>query len=118
MNDLIPTYEYHLAWGAYLLAGLAITLIWWQLVRKIGSQIFRELLLGLALVAIFTPWFASEQQAHLAPALMVVGMELLLGGTAESARNGILGIAALLAATLAMLTCLIIRHWRRRRRNL
>ena len=115
MSEFISAREYQLAWMVYLSAGLAFSAIWWRLVRKLPSAVLSELLLGLAVVAIFTPWYASERQEHLAPAIMVAVLELLFGGTPGSMKNGVSSIAVMLAAMLAMLVYLVIRHLRRPR---
>lgn len=56
---------------------------------------------------IYTPWFTSEAHEHLAPAIVVVLMDLLLG----SSDNGLAGSLTLLLATAIMLAALIGRRF-------
>ena len=97
---------YHLAWAVYLAAGLLASLVWWRATRRFRHQGWRDLLRGLAVVMIFTPWYASNTHEHFAPATMVVVMDLLLGDPA----NGLAGSLVLLAATAVMLLVLLVRR--------
>ena len=66
MNEFINQYQYVLAWFVYISSGLIFSLFWWRLTRLITHRGWRELLRGISLVVIYTPWFTSEAQEHLA----------------------------------------------------
>ncbi|MEX0942158.1 MAG: hypothetical protein WD002_06380 [Pseudomonadales bacterium] len=102
--------EYMIAWTLYLAAGVGCCLVWWRLTRFIGSRGLREILRGLLIVLIFTPWYAGESPEFYAPAIVVLLMDLLL----EGARSGMKGGIALLFATFFMLLVLTVRQLRRR----
>jgi hypothetical protein len=107
MNEFINQYQYVLAWSVYISSGLIFSLFWWRLTRLITHRGWRELLRGISLVVIYTPWFASEAQEHLAPAIVVVLLDLLVGFS----DNGVSGSLALLLASAAMLAGLIGRRY-------
>ncbi len=106
MNAFINAYEYQIAWGAYLLAGLAFSLYWWRVTRGIGHAGWRDLLRGVSLVLMFTPWYASDAHENFAPAVMVAVLDLLFG----SADNGLAASLALLMSTAVMLVVLLVKR--------
>lgn len=108
MDQLIAKYEYLLAWSAYLAAGALFCLFWWKLTSSLNHGGWRDLLRGLVLVVIFTPWFANDSHETFAPAFIVVLMDLLLGST----DNGLAASLALLITTAIMLAALIARRFR------
>ncbi len=102
MNDFVQ-YQYVIAWSGYIGSGLMFCLFWWKVTSRLRHQGWRDLLRGVSLVVIYTPWFTSEAHEHLVPAIVVVLMDFLLGAS----DNGLAGSLALLLATLVMLAVLI-----------
>lgn len=102
--------EYLIAWAAYYLAGIGCCVVWWKITSFIGSRAGRDLLRGIAVVLIFTPWFAGDTPEFWAPAVVVLLMDVLLEGTASGLKGGV----ALLVATLLMIVVLIVRQLRAR----
>jgi len=100
--DFINNYEYLIAWLVYVLAGMGCCAVWWRMTRFINHRGWRELLRGVVVVLIFTPWQISDFSEFYAPALVVLLMDLLLEGT-KSGLNG--GIALLFSAFLML--CLL-----------
>ena len=111
MNAFVDAYEYHIAWSVYLCAGLVFCVCWWKVTGYLRHQGWRELYRGLAVVIMFTPWYVSDAREHLAPAVMVAAMDLLIG----SSDNGLVGSLVLLVAIALMLAALIARQLIRRR---
>ena len=107
MNEFIGHYQYFVAWTVYIGSGLIFSLFWWRITKLVAHRGWRELLRGIALVVIYTPWFTSEAHEHLAPAMVVVLIDVLLG----TSDNGLAGSLALLLATAAMLATLIGRRF-------
>ena len=106
VNEFIGNYQYFVAWTVYIGSGLVFSLFWWKITKLVAHRGWRELLLGISLVVIYTPWFTSDAHEHLAPAMVVVLMDVLLGAS----DNGLAGSLALLLATAAMLAMLIGRR--------
>ena len=106
MDDFITEYQYLIAWGIYIGFGFLFCLFWWKITTLVFHRGWRELLRGISLVVIYTPWFTSDAHEHLAPAVVVVLMDALLGAS----DNGLAGSLALLLATAAMLAMLIGRR--------
>lgn len=111
MNSFIDIYQYHIAWTVYLAAGVAFCVCFWKLTGHIRHPGWRDLTRGFTLVVIGTPWFVSDAELHLAPATVVVLMDLLIGST----DNGLRATLVLLVALAVMLGILIVRQIQRSR---
>lgn len=108
---MLESTEYIIAWTVYAIAGVGCCVVWWRLTRGIGNSGVRDMVRGIAVVLIFTPWYAGESPEFYAPAVVVLLMDVLLEGT----RSGLKGGVALMFATFFMLVVLTFRVWRRRR---
>ena len=109
-DAFVDMYRFHLAWGTYLVAGALFCLVCWRVTRGIRQAAWKELIRGTALVMVFTPWYVSDAHEQLAPASVVVAMDLLVGST----ENGLAGSLVLLCALALMLLVLLVRLMRRR----
>ena len=87
--NLIENNEYVVAWLVYFLAGLGCCLFWWKLTSWIKNRGWRDLLRGLAVVIIFTPWYAGDSPEFYAPAIVVLMMDLLLEGARSGMKGGV-----------------------------
>ena len=102
--------EYVVAWIVYGLAGAGMTLVWFKITATVGHSGWRDLMRGIAIVLIFTPWPPPGTEVY-APAIVVLLMGLIFEGTDTSLASGI----ALLASAFLMLVVLTIRQVRRSR---
>jgi hypothetical protein len=107
VDEFIFEHQSFIAWSVYVVSGLIFSLFCWRVTRLVAHRGWRELLRGISLVLIYTPWFTSEAHEHLAPAMVVVLIDLLLGPS----DNGLAGSLALLLATAGMLVLLIGRRF-------
>jgi len=105
--------DYVIAWSVYYVAAACCLLVWWRMTRGIKGVSYRDLLRGLMAVILLTPWFAGDSQEFFAPAIMVLGMDVLLDGT----RNGLKGGVVLLVATFLMLLVLLVLRFARGRKQ-
>ena len=103
-------FEYLIAWLIYLGAGVGFAFVWWQVTENWRNTGWRELSRGFCIVFVFTPWHAGEQAGYYAPAIVVLAMDVLLGGVGGGLEGGIV----LLASSFVMLLILIIRQFVRR----
>ena len=113
MNEFLNEYQYVIAWFTYCVAGLTFCAAWWRLTRMASHDGWRDLLRGISIVLIFTPWYVGEAHVHLAPAIVVVFMDFLLG----SSDNGLAGSLVLLVVIAVMLVTIIVRGIFRNRRS-
>lgn len=106
MEDFISEHQYAVAWGLYLVSAALFLSIWWRMTGWLGHNGWSDMLRGLALVGLFTPWFPGADYGYLAPASMIVAMEYLAGATGK----GTSALLALIVATVLMLVILIFRR--------
>lgn len=99
--------EYILAWLVYGVAGIGCCAFWWKLTSFLDHRGWRDLLRGIVVVMIFTPWYAGESPEFYAPAVVVLLMDVLL----EGAKSGLKGGIALLVATFIMLSVITVRQY-------
>lgn len=97
--------EEGLAWIVYVLSGVICCVVWWKITSHVGNRGWRDLLRGLAVVLVFTPWYAGDTPEFFAPAIVVLLMDLLLEGTAAGMKGGVV----LLVTTFLMLCVLAVR---------
>ena len=111
LESLSNSSDQILAWLVYLLAGTGCSAVWWRMTRGIVNGGWRDILRGLLVVLIFTPWYSGEQAEYFAPAILILMMDLLLDG----ARSGLQGGIALLFSSFLMLLILSVRLYFRRK---
>jgi hypothetical protein len=109
--SFIDSNQYIIAWSIYTLAGVGCCLVWWKWTSLVKHQGWRDLMRGLVVVLIFTPWYVGEAPELYAPAIVVFLMDLFL----EEAKNDMKGGLALLFSAFFMLIVLTIIHVRRNR---
>ncbi|MDT8428561.1 MAG: hypothetical protein RQ757_07315 [Pseudomonadales bacterium] len=92
---------YLTAWGIYLAAGLVCYLLFYRLTSFISYKPLANSLRAILLALMFTPWYVAPDQDLMAPALMVMLLDLIShGGTAF--------VRALVPLVLALILALII----------
>jgi len=101
--------EYLIAWFIYGVAGLGCCAFWWKVTSFLKHRGWRDLLRGLAVVVVFTPWYAGDSPEFYAPAIVVLLLDLLL----EGAKSGMKGGIALLLSTFMMLLIITVRQYLR-----
>ena len=97
--------QHYVAWLIYLLSGLVCAFIWWRIPRHITHRGWRDLCRGFVVVFIFTPCYSGDASEFLAPAFIVLLMDILL----EGASSGIRGALTLLFSSFVMLLALTFR---------
>ena len=109
MSNFIGEYQYAIAWALYLGSGAGFCFFWWKVTSRIRHAGWRDLLRGLSLVLIYTPWYADPAHEHFAPAVIVLLVDFLPGSTG----SGLAVALTLLAALAAMLGVLVLKRLRR-----
>ncbi len=105
--------EYIIAWSVYFLSGLGCSWVWWKLTSGIQNRGWQDLLRGIVLVLIFTPWYTGDEIRIYAPAFLILAMDLLL----EGAESGLHGGVALMFSSFFVLLVLAVRLYIGRRRQ-
>ena len=106
--------EHVVAWMVYVTAATVCCFIWWRITSGVAHSGWRDLARGIVIVLLFTPWYAGPAPEYLAPAIVVLLMDILLAG----AKNGMQGGMALLFSSFAMLLALTVRAlWFKRHKS-
>ncbi len=105
---------YSFLWATYLLSAGLIALGFWRLIRRLKIQLQRDLLLGLLLVTLLTPWTVVPDKADLAPALFIAVLDGVAQG-AQSLWRGTLPILLVYGLVVVLLLILKVAGVRGRR---
>ena len=99
--------NYGLIWFIYLVASAAFFVVYWQITRFTTALWSSYVLRGLALAIVLTPWYANSGSPALAPALMVLLLDIITIGSEEALRSMVplflSVIAAIIVATVLSL---------------
>ena len=110
-----PT-NFWIAWGVYLFAAVVFCVFFWRITRSTRYRILVNCLRAVMLAIIFTPWYVSETEPVMAPALIIVLMDAItISGTAAVRAFVPLFLTVVLALMLALVFMLIARGRRKRR---
>jgi hypothetical protein len=104
---LLEHSEYIVAWLIYGVAGIGCCAFWWKVTSFLKHRGWRDLLRGLVVVLIFTPWYAGDSPEFYAPAFVVLLLDIML----EGAKSGLKGGIALLVSTFVMLSVITVRQY-------
>jgi len=93
--------DYLIGWGIYIVAGIICYMIFYRFTGLIKYKLLANCLRALLFAVIFTPWYIAPDQDLMAPALMVIVLDMVTVGGASFVR-------ALVPLTLAMILALFI----------
>ena len=111
----MDTQDYIIAWGIYLIAGTAFSLISWKWMKKFFWRETAYLLQSLLLATIFTPWYVLPGEKVLAPALIVFILDLITVDLTTSIRALIPLVMAVFLGILVTIILSIIYRIRNRK---
>ena len=83
------TTNFWLIWLMYLGASALFYALFWKYINLLTHKFLIFMLRGLVAALIFTPWFVNIQGSLMAPALMVVMLDVITIGPSETARAGV-----------------------------
>lgn len=102
---MFSTEEYLTTWAVYLLSAAGLMVVWWYLTGFLRINVLRNMLRVSAAVALIMPYPVPEQEAFLAPAIMMTFLEGLFF---EDYGFSHAGIPLLIIVVLANVIYLII----------
>lgn len=102
--------DYIAAWTAYLIAAVVFSVLAWRVLRKLPWRELAYLLECWLLALLFTPWYVLDGETILAPALMVLALDVL---TVEPAAGVRALVPLVLALFLAMIVTGLLSVWHR-----
>jgi hypothetical protein len=104
--------DYIAAWTAYLIAAVVFGVLAWRALRLLPWRELAYLLECWLLALMFTPWYVLDGQDILAPALMVLALDVLTLGPSAGIRAL---VPLVMALALAMIVTGLLSVWHRMR---
>jgi len=83
----METLDYILAWFVYLIAGLALSWLFWKFARQIFWLDLAYVMQGTVMALIFTPWYVMPDQSILAPAIIIFVLDVVTIETMACIRS-------------------------------
>lgn len=102
--------DYVAAWTAYLIAAAVFSLLAWRVLRRLPWRELAYFLECWLLALLFTPWYVMDDQNILAPALMVLALDVL---TIEPAAAVRAIVPLVMTLFLAMIVAGLLSVWHR-----
>lgn len=94
-------FNYLLIWIIYLTAGAIFYCIFWRATRSERANWGSYSIRAVVAAIILTPWYANAQGDTMAPALMVMTLDLITIGTDSVVRGAIPIALSVIAAEIA-----------------
>ena len=76
-------------WAIYLVTSCSFYSIFWLVTNSVSTKFWIYLLRAFLAAIIFTPWFVNTQGGTLAPALMVMALDMITIGVSATPRAGV-----------------------------
>lgn len=113
---MLDLFDYIVGWAVYLTAGTLCYMIFYRLTGAIKFKPLANSLRAILIALMFTPWYVSPEANLLAPALMVIVLDMItVGGTTFIRALVPLSLAIVFAVFVALSGTLLRRLWRRRK---
>lgn len=111
---MLGIYGYLTSWAIYLVAGTLCYVLFYRATRRIRPGLLANLLRAVMIALIYTPWTVSTDQDLMAPAVMVILLDMITVGPDAFVRALVpLMLATLLALAVAIAISLFSRGRRR-----
>ncbi|MGJ8689307.1 MAG: hypothetical protein ACSHXZ_07270 [Gammaproteobacteria bacterium] len=115
---MLDLYDYIVGWAVYLAAGTLCYMIFYRFTGVIKIKPIANSLRAILIALMFTPWYVSPEADLLAPALMVIMLDLVtVGGTTFVRALVPLSLAIVFAIVVALSVPLIKRLFRRAKKT-
>jgi hypothetical protein len=99
----METIDYIVAWLIYLMAALAMSFLFWKVVKKILWVDLAYVMQVTFMAVIFTPWYVEADGNVLAPAIIIFVMDIVTIETVAGIRSLVpIAMAILLSTIITM----------------
>lgn len=98
---MLGIYGYITSWAVYLTAGTLCYVLFYKATGAIGFKPLANILRGIMIALIYTPWYVAADEELMAPAVIVILLDMItIGGNAV--------VRALVPLTLALIAAVFI----------
>lgn len=99
---MLDIYDYLIGWAVYIAAGALCFVIFYRFTGVLRYKLFANTLRAILIAIMFTPWYISPEEDLLAPAIIVVALDLVtIGGTSFVRGMVPLSLSVLLAVVIS-----------------
>lgn len=99
---MLDIYDYLIGWAVYIAAGALCFVIFYRLTGILRYKPLANTLRAMLIAVMFTPWYISPEEDLLAPAIIVMALDLVtIGGTSFVRAMVPLTLSILFAVTIA-----------------
>ncbi|MES3006384.1 MAG: hypothetical protein V4751_01295 [Pseudomonadota bacterium] len=100
---MLDIFDYLIGWAIYIAAGAICYIIFYRFTGSIGFKPLANSLRAILIAIMFTPWYISPEEDLLAPAIIVMMLDLItVGGTSFVRAMVPLTMAIVLAVFVAL----------------
>jgi len=77
---MVDIYGYLVSWAIYLTAGTVCYVLFYKATGIIGFKVLANTLRAIMLVLIYTPWYVAADEDLMAPAVIVILLDMITVG--------------------------------------
>jgi hypothetical protein len=114
---MLDIYGYLTSWAVYLIAGTFCYILFYKATGYIRFKPLANVLRAIMLALIYTPWYVAVDQDLMAPAVIVIVLDMITIGGDAFVRGLVPLILAVLACIVIALTWGLTVRVLRRQRN-
>ena len=108
---MLDIYGYLTSWAVYLAAGTLCYVLFYRGTRWIRPKVLANLLRGIMIALIYTPWTVATDQNLMAPAVIVILLDMITQGVDAFVRAFVpLMLSLLLAIVLSVVISVVTRN--------
>jgi len=108
---MLGIYGYITSWAVYLTAGTLCYILFYKATGAIGFKPLANVLRGIMLALIYTPWYVAADEDLMAPAVIVILLDMITIGGDAFIRGLVPLTLALIAAIVAALLAGVLRSF-------
>ncbi|MCB1648226.1 MAG: hypothetical protein H7A05_02345 [Pseudomonadales bacterium] len=112
---MLDLYDYIAGWAIYLFAGTLCYMIFYRFTGRIRSKPLANTLRAVLIALMFTPWYVGPEADLLAPALMVMLLDMITVDTSAFIRAFVPLILSLVFCVLLALSGTFLKQAIKRR---
>lgn len=98
---MVGIYGYLTSWAIYLTAGTICYVLFYKATGIIGIKLIANILRGIMIALIYTPWYVAADKDLMAPAVIVILLDLITVG-GNSFVRALVPLTLALAAAVAL----------------
>ncbi len=115
---MLDIYDYLIGWAVYIAAGTLCFVIFYRFTGVLRFKPLANTLRAILISVMFTPWYISPEEDLLAPAIVVMALDLVtIGGTSFVRAMVPLTLSILFAVVIALIGRVVTNKFRKPKRS-